>query len=156
MALLACPPGERHELGLLSFGLALRERGWRIIYLGADTPVAEVGSAVDLLSPAIVVLAAVVPERFADRATEISALAARTRTAIAGAWGLGGAGGRARGRGARRRLHRGLRGSTPVGASPNQSITATSRDAVREVRAHNPKVAWGEPQGVVTECTRSP
>ena len=28
-ALLACPEGERHDLGLIAFGLALRERGWR-------------------------------------------------------------------------------------------------------------------------------
>ena len=37
-AVLACPPGERHDLGLLIFGLALREHGWRITFLGADTP----------------------------------------------------------------------------------------------------------------------
>ena len=38
-AVLACPPGERHDLGLLIFGLALREHGWRITFLGGDTPV---------------------------------------------------------------------------------------------------------------------
>ena len=37
-AVLACPPGERHDLGLVIFGLALREHGWRITFLGADTP----------------------------------------------------------------------------------------------------------------------
>ena len=31
-------PGERHDLGLVIFGLALREHGWRITFLGADTP----------------------------------------------------------------------------------------------------------------------
>jgi len=36
--LLACAPEEQHELGLLVFGLALRQFGWRITYLGADTP----------------------------------------------------------------------------------------------------------------------
>ena len=30
LALLACPPGELHDLGLICFGLALRARGWRI------------------------------------------------------------------------------------------------------------------------------
>ena len=39
-AILACPPGELHDLGLLCFGLVLREHGWRITYLGADTPIA--------------------------------------------------------------------------------------------------------------------
>jgi MerR family transcriptional regulator, light-induced transcriptional regulator len=38
LALLACAPGELHDLPLLMFGLALRVRGWRVAYLGADTP----------------------------------------------------------------------------------------------------------------------
>ena len=37
-ALLACAPGEQHDLGLIAFGVALRARGWRITYLGQDTP----------------------------------------------------------------------------------------------------------------------
>src|SRR5512146_1989282 len=32
-AVLACAPGEQHDLGLLAFGLALRTRGWCIVYL---------------------------------------------------------------------------------------------------------------------------
>ena len=39
-ALLACAPGEQHDLPLIIFGLALRGRGWRIVFLGADTPAA--------------------------------------------------------------------------------------------------------------------
>jgi DNA-binding transcriptional MerR regulator len=35
-ALLACPEGEQHEIGLISFGLLVRERGWRIAYFGAQ------------------------------------------------------------------------------------------------------------------------
>ena len=37
-AVLACPPGERHELGLLCFALLLHDRGWEVTFLGADTP----------------------------------------------------------------------------------------------------------------------
>ena len=33
-AVLACPTGEEHDLGLIAFGLALREHGWRIALLG--------------------------------------------------------------------------------------------------------------------------
>ena len=40
-AILACPPGERHDLALMIFGVTLNRRGWRIDYLGADTPVEE-------------------------------------------------------------------------------------------------------------------
>jgi DNA-binding transcriptional MerR regulator len=84
-AILACPPGELHELGLLSFGLALRERGWRITYLGADTPLDDLASALEEVSPAIVVLAAVTPQRFLDSEAELTALATRARVGLAGA-----------------------------------------------------------------------
>src|SRR5687768_8015810 len=36
LAVLACAPGEQHDLPLVAFGLALRGRGWRIVFLGAD------------------------------------------------------------------------------------------------------------------------
>lgn len=45
IALLACPPGERHELGLMMFGVVLARQGWRISYLGPDTPLEEVEAA---------------------------------------------------------------------------------------------------------------
>jgi MerR family transcriptional regulator, light-induced transcriptional regulator len=44
-AVLACAPGEEHELGLMMLAIALRRDGWRVVYLGADTPF---GDAVDL------------------------------------------------------------------------------------------------------------
>jgi DNA-binding transcriptional MerR regulator len=37
-AVLACAPGERHDLGLLMLAVLLRGDGWRVEYLGADTP----------------------------------------------------------------------------------------------------------------------
>src|SRR3954452_11984591 len=42
-ALLACLPGEQHDLGLIVFGLGLRDRGWRITFLGPDTPLDTLG-----------------------------------------------------------------------------------------------------------------
>jgi DNA-binding transcriptional MerR regulator len=84
-AILACPPGELHELGLLAFGLALRERGWRITYLGADTPLGDITGALDELAPAIVVLAAMTPHRFLDSAEELTALATKARVGLGGA-----------------------------------------------------------------------
>jgi MerR family transcriptional regulator, light-induced transcriptional regulator len=85
LAILACPPGELHELGLLSFGLALRERGWRITYLGADTPLGDIAAILDEVSASIVVLAAVDTQRFLDGADEVKALATRVRVGLAGA-----------------------------------------------------------------------
>lgn len=41
VAVLACVPGERHELGLLSLAVLLQADGWRVLYLGQDTPLAD-------------------------------------------------------------------------------------------------------------------
>jgi DNA-binding transcriptional MerR regulator/methylmalonyl-CoA mutase cobalamin-binding subunit len=38
VAVLACAPGERHELGLMMAAIALRRDGWNALYLGSDTP----------------------------------------------------------------------------------------------------------------------
>src|SRR4051812_48493935 len=84
-ALLACAPGELHTLGLIGFGIALRNRAWSVTYLGADTPIAEVSSVAAATSPAVVVLSALMPARFADVQDELRVLAARVRLALGGA-----------------------------------------------------------------------
>lgn len=40
--LVACLPGERHELGVLLFNLSLMSRGYRILYLGPDLPIDQI------------------------------------------------------------------------------------------------------------------
>jgi methanogenic corrinoid protein MtbC1 len=40
-AVLACAPGERHELGLMMTAIALRRDGWKVVYLGPDTPLLD-------------------------------------------------------------------------------------------------------------------
>jgi len=85
LALLACPSGEEHDLGMLCFGLLLHERGWRIVYLGAQTPTAELAGVVAEIAPDVVVLGAIGAQRFLDAADAIRSLAARTRVAIGGA-----------------------------------------------------------------------
>lgn len=57
LAVLACAPGERHDIGLIAFGLVLRSHGWRILFLGADTPLATLGKAVAKTNPQLVVVA---------------------------------------------------------------------------------------------------
>jgi MerR family transcriptional regulator, light-induced transcriptional regulator len=84
LALLACPPGEQHDLGLIAFGLVLRERGWRIALLGGDTPIETISDAVAKLAPDFVVLAAVTPEPFEAVAERIRALAEGTPVLIGG------------------------------------------------------------------------
>lgn len=85
LALLACAPGERHELGLVSFGLALHVHGWRVRSLGADTPVEAVEEAAGRVAPALVVVAAVRPEPFAEAAPALTELAGRRALAVGGA-----------------------------------------------------------------------
>ena len=57
LAMLAGPPGERHDIGLIMFGLLLRQHGWRISFLGADTPIDDLATAARSQDPALVVLA---------------------------------------------------------------------------------------------------
>jgi DNA-binding transcriptional MerR regulator len=83
-AILACVPGEHHELGLLAFGVALRRRGWRITYLGTDSPIDAVADIAPSLAPTVVVLLSMTPERFLDHAREIEKLARQVQVMIAG------------------------------------------------------------------------
>jgi DNA-binding transcriptional MerR regulator len=84
-ALLACAPGDTHDLPLISFGLALHRRGWRVLFLGADTPLDVVVETAAEERPALVVLSSVRPRpELADpRLSEVAALAP---LALAGRW----------------------------------------------------------------------
>lgn len=80
-AVLACAPEERHELALIVFGIALRAQGWRITYLGADTPV----DSLDVGDADAVVIAATTSDRFESAASQLQQLARTIDLAIAGA-----------------------------------------------------------------------
>ena len=83
-AVLACPPGELHDLALMVFGIVLHRSGWRIDYLGMDTPLAELTRTVDARRPALVVVAATLPETLGPLAAQLTALAQRAPLALAG------------------------------------------------------------------------
>jgi DNA-binding transcriptional MerR regulator len=85
LALLACPPGELHDVGLICFGLALRTRGWRIAFLGADTPVGTIGRTAADLRADLVVLTATAPKRFTGVQAELREVAGGVRLAVGGA-----------------------------------------------------------------------
>jgi DNA-binding transcriptional MerR regulator len=85
VAVLACLPGEQHDLGLLAFGITLQRQGWRIIYLGPDTPIATIHHAIGSIAPDLVVLTATVPEPFAAHADAITDLARHATVALGGA-----------------------------------------------------------------------
>jgi len=84
-ALLACPPGERHDIALLAFGLVLGRQGWSVTFLGADTPVESIAELLDREDFDAVVLAASDPERFAAVSDGLEQLADRSRLYLAGA-----------------------------------------------------------------------
>jgi methanogenic corrinoid protein MtbC1 len=84
IALLACVPGEQHELGLIAFGLALRSHGWRIAYLGSDTPLETLERAAEVLEPALIVVSAATERRARHIAPQLRELAKRYPLAIGG------------------------------------------------------------------------
>jgi DNA-binding transcriptional MerR regulator len=84
-ALLACAPGELHDLGLIAFGLALRRRGWRITFLGSDTPAETLVETAQHLEPALLVVSATSRRRLTPLVDTLGRLRRHTRVAIAGA-----------------------------------------------------------------------
>lgn len=84
VAVLACPPGERHDIPMLCFGVLLGRTGWRIRYLGQDTPIDALTAACDLIDPDLVVLASTRETAFEAQANELTKLADRYLVAIAG------------------------------------------------------------------------
>jgi MerR family transcriptional regulator, light-induced transcriptional regulator len=84
VAVLACLPGEQHDLGLIAFGLALRSRGWRIVYLGPDSPIETVADVSRRIEPSLVVLNAVTPERVRPVLPQLRSLARRHPLALGG------------------------------------------------------------------------
>jgi MerR family transcriptional regulator, light-induced transcriptional regulator len=85
VAVLACPAGERHDLGLIVFGLALHARGWRIAFLGAETPLESIADTADAVDAALVVIAALDAEPLLAARETLRELGARRRLAIGGA-----------------------------------------------------------------------
>jgi methanogenic corrinoid protein MtbC1 len=83
-ALLACAPGEQHDLPLIMFGLALRAEGWRVVFLGADTPLASIAEAAADLRPALVVVSAIRADAFARERAGLAAVARDFRVGLAG------------------------------------------------------------------------
>jgi MerR family transcriptional regulator, light-induced transcriptional regulator len=84
-AVLACPPGELHDLALMVFGIVLNRNGWRIDYLGMSTPIDELTRTVGARRPDLVVLAATLPENLEPLAAQLTALAQCAPLALAGA-----------------------------------------------------------------------
>ena len=81
---LACPPGEAHDLGVIMFGIEIARFGWRVTFLGADTPLETIADVVRTSRPALVVLASTQERLFERHAGEIRSLSALAPLAIGG------------------------------------------------------------------------
>lgn len=84
-ALLACAPGEQHDLPLLIFGIALRAHGWRISFLGANTPLESLLDALETLASSAVVVAGTVSGVFDGLTGGLGDVAERAPLYLAGA-----------------------------------------------------------------------
>jgi DNA-binding transcriptional MerR regulator len=53
--LVACPPEEEHAFGLLLLTYLLRRRGWEVLYLGANAPIARLEEFVSTARPSLAI-----------------------------------------------------------------------------------------------------
>jgi DNA-binding transcriptional MerR regulator len=84
-ALLACPPKEQHCLALMVFGIALHELGWRITYLGPDTPIEALTEISELIRPELTVVAAAMPQHVRPHVKPLCSFSHKWHLAMAGA-----------------------------------------------------------------------
>lgn len=57
LALCACPPDDRHEVGLFAAALSLKSGGFPVTILGADVPADDIADAVKSSEPSLLILA---------------------------------------------------------------------------------------------------
>jgi MerR family transcriptional regulator, light-induced transcriptional regulator len=60
--IVACAPGDHHELGALMLAVLLRRAGHAVYYVGADTPVSDLSAMAHHLDASAVMLSASAPE----------------------------------------------------------------------------------------------
>jgi MerR family transcriptional regulator, light-induced transcriptional regulator len=84
-AVLASAEGDQHDLPVLLFGVVLRTYGWRITFLGADTPVASLAETVRAIRPDVVVVAGTVRGVFDPLVEQLREVASDTPLYLAGA-----------------------------------------------------------------------
>ncbi len=60
--IVSCAPGEHHELGALMLAVALRRAGYRVYFLGADTPIADLAEMARAVRPAAILISAMLQD----------------------------------------------------------------------------------------------
>ncbi len=74
VAVLACVPGERHELGLLCLAALLQADGWRVIYLGQDTPLDDAFELAAGADARVLAISGTMPEQAEDVEADLERL----------------------------------------------------------------------------------
>ena len=74
VAVLACAPGESHEVGLLMVAIHLRADGWQAVYLGADTPTEEAVGLAGLMGASALLFSASRSEPLARLRADLEAI----------------------------------------------------------------------------------
>lgn len=69
------PMGQRHELGALLVAVCAADAGWRVTYLGADLPAAEIALAAERIEANVVALSIVHPASDAHLRGDLDSLA---------------------------------------------------------------------------------
>jgi methanogenic corrinoid protein MtbC1 len=85
-AVLACAPGERHELGLLALAVLLQADGWLAVFLGANSPLESAFAIATRMDADVLCLSASVPETADALGTQLGLLElpARLRVVVGG------------------------------------------------------------------------
>lgn len=60
--IVACAPGEQHEIGPLILAVLLRRAGYHTVFLGADTPVEDLIDLVQTFKPDALLISALLPQ----------------------------------------------------------------------------------------------
>jgi methanogenic corrinoid protein MtbC1 len=74
LIVITTPAGQVHEYGALMAAVTAASSGWRILYLGPNTPAEDIASAVKQTSAAAVALSVIYPPDDPHLAQEISTL----------------------------------------------------------------------------------
>jgi MerR family transcriptional regulator, light-induced transcriptional regulator len=66
---VGCGPGELHDLGILLIALFLVRRGWHVVYLGPQLPLADLIETIGVVKPGLVCLSASTAETAVELVT---------------------------------------------------------------------------------------
>lgn len=88
---LACAPGERHELGLLGLAVLLQADGWLVAYLGADAPLESTLALAQQVGADAICISVTMPESLERLAAALETLPGKRPLVMAGGPAVAGA-----------------------------------------------------------------